>query len=57
MLDKHNVVLLPVLLNGVLFTTDVSGNMAIAIDGHAIHLSDQIKSESRPNGPGSFKAA
>lgn len=43
----QHVVLLPVLLNGMLFTTDVNGNMAITIDGRAIRLADPIKSASR----------
>lgn len=41
------VVLLPVLLNGLLFTTDANGNMAIAVDGHAVRLVDPITSTSR----------
>lgn len=41
------VVLLPVLLNGELFTVDATGDMAITVTGKAIRLSDPVKSDSR----------
>lgn len=41
------VVLLPVLLNGKLFTTKVDDNLAVTTDGHAVRLVDPIKSTGR----------
>lgn len=41
------VVLLPVLLNGELFTVDQTGNLAITVSGKAIRLSDQERTGSR----------
>lgn len=47
-MSKNNKVeLLPVLLNGMLFSVDPSGNMAITTDGKAIRLSDPVRSDSR----------
>lgn len=47
MATKDEVVLLPVLLNGKLFSVDPTGNFAITTDGEAIKLSDQERSSSR----------
>lgn len=43
----EKVVLLPVLLNGELFTVDPTGDMAITVSGKAIRLADPVKSDSR----------
>lgn len=44
---KTEVVLLPVLLNGMLYTIDNGGNMAITTDGRATPLYDVERSNSR----------
>lgn len=44
---SKNIELLPVLLNGKLFTIDVSGQFAISTDGKAVRLEDQERSQSR----------
>lgn len=47
-MSKNNeVVLLPVLLNGMLFQVDPTGNMAITTDGQAIRLADPVIANSR----------
>lgn len=40
-------VLLPILLNGKLFSVDPTGNLAITTDGKATKLSDSAKHKSR----------
>lgn len=43
----QKIELLPVLLNGKLFTVDASGMFAITTDGTAVRLEDQERSQSR----------
>lgn len=47
MAKNNEVVLLPVLLNGMHFSVDPTGNFAITTDGRAIKLSDPERSNSR----------
>lgn len=47
MSKKNEVVLLPVTLNGMLYSIDHSGTMAITTDGRAVRLSDPVVSNSR----------
>jgi hypothetical protein len=46
-MKNESIVLLPVLLNGELFTVDPTGNMAITVSGKAIRLVDPDQSTSR----------
>lgn len=44
---SNQIDLLPVLLNGMLFTVDPSGQFAITTDGTAVRLEDIQRSNSR----------